>query len=212
MGAWGTTYTDLKSRDECKKHVQHFCENEDKEAKDVDFYDKEFKSREEAEEFCNGKADKWGNAAAASYLGLPEKLRETASLKKLEELQKEKFPALQKEINEQLSVMGAIRSVSEIDFAKCDNCQSKVNTKYVLGFSSHEVREMIENEKTPLYGCPACGERSLEPRALKAEMKKLNKIIDRYKKLVDLSKTLKAKIDNENARSIYWCVAVFIPT
>jgi hypothetical protein len=87
MGAWGTT--DLKlSYDEVGQAVRDFCETEGARTKAVTYHDLNLSDEKDAVKYLEGKGDKWGNAVAVSYLGLPEgkDLKQSASLKKRDEI------------------------------------------------------------------------------------------------------------------------------
>jgi hypothetical protein len=209
MGAVGQTFNELKTRSECEAEVIFFCETEESERKSVKFYDKEFKSLNEAEEYAEQHADKWGDAAAVSYFGLPEKLKESASKKKFDLLSKVNIPEKLKEIGNQAKKMGDLRASTEPEFVKCPGCESKINSKNLIPFAINTANMIGE---TPEYSCPACRHTGLLPKFLKAEYKSLEKLYDELFALREKTKQLKLKMEEENVPEKYWVVAVLIPS
>jgi hypothetical protein len=205
MGAWGHTFHQLKTRAECEAEVKSFCEEEDAERKTVKFYDKEFKTFKEAEEYADQHTDKWGDAAAVSYFGLPEKLKESASKKKFDLLSKVNIPEKLKEIGNQTKKMGELRASAEPEFVKCPGCESKINSKHLVPFSINTFNMKAD---TPEYSCPACRLKGLLPKFLKTEYKSLEKLYDELFALREKTKQLNLKMEEENLAEKYWVVSV----
>jgi hypothetical protein len=208
MGGWGSERRAAKSRDECKEFVKRFCQTEEADVKTVEFYDKNFSSISEAEEFVKGREEKLGPAVAASYYGISQTLKNTPSKKKLDQMKIELIPAKEKEIQTQINKLASLRNESETEFIKCENCESKINSKYLVGFRITE----IHGEEIPTYSCPACKKNGLLPKFLKIEYKKFGKLVQELKTLSSKLLEIDKKVAAENERQTYWFVSVSIPT
>jgi hypothetical protein len=210
MGAWGSAAGGFTSKEEVREFVRSFCETEEAEVKDVDFKDKCYATIEEAEQSAND--DKWGNAVAVSYYDLPEKIKDSPAKKKLDAIFKELLPKNLGAIQQQVAAAGELRQASEPTFVKCPACESKINSRHLRGFNDLGLLEQAAKGEKPSYGCPACKASGLEPAFLKAELKKLAKLMEKRAGLLEKAAELRKKIEEENPRAKYWYATVSIPT